>query len=176
VTDLLELLKTRRNARAKSEAALAEALKRAARPQKGAKGRKGKAVQGEVLPAPSGPSEGQPEAAAEEVRPEPVQRPVPQIVVVRAPVEGEPVRRSDVLAVPRLANTGRPLEEWKGWLRSIVDTDRTRAAIEMVLSDPDHPAFAKVLTWAEERGWGKEKQALDARLQLEVVRRDEAGR
>ncbi len=67
-------------------------------------------------------------------------------------------------------------EEWKAWLRSIVDTDSTRAAITAILADPGHPAFHRVLAWADERGFGKERQALDATLQLEVVRRDEGGR
>lgn len=70
-------------------------------------------------------------------------------------------------------NAGRPREEWKGWLRSIVDSPTTRRAIANVLSDPQHPAFPRVLAWADERGWGKEIQQVEGGMELVVIRRDE---
>jgi hypothetical protein len=72
-------------------------------------------------------------------------------------------------------NAGRPRDEWKAWLRSLVDSPLTRASIEQVLQDPSHPAFPRVLTWADERGWGKETQGVEGGLTLTVVRRDESG-
>jgi hypothetical protein len=51
----------------------------------------------------------------------------------------------------------------------------TRAAIEQVLQDPTHPAFPRVLSWADERGFGKETTPIDATVQqLVVIRRDES--
>lgn len=70
-------------------------------------------------------------------------------------------------------NAGRPRDEWKAWLRSLVDSDTVRASIEAVLSDPTHPAFGRVLAWADERGWGKEAQQVEGTHQLVVIRRDE---
>lgn len=71
-------------------------------------------------------------------------------------------------------NAGRPRDEWKAWLRSLVDSPPVRAAIEAVLSDPEHPAFGRVLAWADERGWGKEAQQVEGSHQLVVIRRDES--
>ena len=71
-------------------------------------------------------------------------------------------------------NAGRPREEWKAWLRSLVDSQPVREAIEAVLSNPEHPAFGRVLQWADERGWGKEAQQVEGHHQLVVVRRDES--
>jgi hypothetical protein len=59
-------------------------------------------------------------------------------------------------------NAGRPLDEWKAYLRSLVDSAASRDAIVAILTDPSHPAYARVLAWADERGWGKESQAVDA--------------
>lgn len=75
---------------------------------------------------------------------------------------------------PGAPNAGRPRDEWKAWLRSLVDSDATRSAIAQVLSDPDHPAFGRVLQWADERGWGKEAQQVEGNHQLIVIRRDES--
>lgn len=58
-------------------------------------------------------------------------------------------------------NAGRPRDEWKAWLRAQVDGPEGRAAIMAVLQDPSHPAFATVLKWADQRGWGPEPQALE---------------
>ena len=55
-----------------------------------------------------------------------------------------------------------------------MDAEGTRQAIETILRDPAHPAFGKVLQWADERGWGKEAQAVEGGLTLTVVRRDES--
>lgn len=77
---------------------------------------------------------------------------------------------------PGAINAGRPRDEWKAWLRSLVDSARTRDAIAAVLEDPTHPAFSRVLQWADERGWGKEVTPVDATVsQLVVIRRDESG-
>ena len=73
-------------------------------------------------------------------------------------------------------NAGRPRDEWKAWLRSVVDSSGTRDAIEAILRDPAHPAFGRVLAWADERGWGKEAQAVEGGVTLTVVRRDETAR
>jgi hypothetical protein len=73
------------------------------------------------------------------------------------------------------ANAGRPRDEWKAWLRTLVDSPTTRASIEQVLHDPQHPAFARVLSWADERGFGKEVTPIEATVtELVVVRRDES--
>ena len=74
---------------------------------------------------------------------------------------------------PGAPNAGRPRDEWKAWLRSLVDSEPVRKAIETVLSDPEHPAFGRVLQWADERGWGKEAQQVEGKHQLVVIRRDE---
>lgn len=74
---------------------------------------------------------------------------------------------------PGAINAGRPRDEWKQWLRSLVDSDATRNAIEAILSDPTHPAFARVLHWADERGYGKEALPLEGGMTLTVVRRHE---
>jgi hypothetical protein len=58
-------------------------------------------------------------------------------------------------------NAGRPLDEWKAYLRSLVDSAASRDAIVAILTDPSHPAYARVLAWADERGWGKESQQQD---------------
>lgn len=77
---------------------------------------------------------------------------------------------------PGAINAGRPRDEWKAWLRSLVDSATTRDAIAAILSDPTHPAFPRVLTWADERAWGKEAQSIDGGLTLTVVRRDETAK
>jgi hypothetical protein len=61
-------------------------------------------------------------------------------------------------------NAGRPRDEWKAWLRSVVDSAPSRDAISAVVQNPEHPAYARVLAWADERGYGKETQALDIHL------------
>lgn len=58
-------------------------------------------------------------------------------------------------------NAGRPRDEWKAWLRSIVDAEETREGIAAILSDHSHPAYAKVLQWAAERGYGKESDHIE---------------
>lgn len=77
---------------------------------------------------------------------------------------------------PGAPNAGRPRDEWKAWVRSLIDSADTRAAIARILSDAGHPAFPRVLTWADERAYGKEAQALEGGLTLTVVRRDEQER
>lgn len=77
---------------------------------------------------------------------------------------------------PGSLNAGRPRDEWKAWLRTLVDSASTRDAIAAILSDPTHPAFPRVLSWADERGYGKEAQAIDGALTLTVVRRDETAK
>jgi hypothetical protein len=77
---------------------------------------------------------------------------------------------------PGAINAGRPRDEWKAWLRQLVDSDETRHAIAAILCDPSHPAFPRTLQWADERGYGKETQALDGTLTLTVVRRDETAK
>lgn len=82
-------------------------------------------------------------------------------------------------------NAGRPRDEWKAWLRSLVDSDGSRAAIETILTDPSHPAYGRILAWADERGYGKEKESVEVSgagggpLQVvvtrKVVRPDDAG-
>lgn len=72
-------------------------------------------------------------------------------------------------------NAGRPRDEWKAWLRSLVDSPLTRASIETILQDPTHPAFPRVLSWADERGFGKETTPIEATVtELVVIRRDES--
>ena len=71
-------------------------------------------------------------------------------------------------------NAGRPRDEWKAWLRSLVDSSETRESVAAILRDPEHPAFARVLQWADERGYGKEATVVDGVMQLTVVRRDES--
>lgn len=76
---------------------------------------------------------------------------------------------------PAPGTGGRPRDEWKAWLRSLVDSPLTRTSIEMILQDPTHPAFPRVLSWADERGYGKEVTPIDATVsQLVVIRRDES--
>lgn len=58
-------------------------------------------------------------------------------------------------------NAGRPRDEWKAWLRSIVDAPESREAIVAVLNDPAHPAYPRVLQWAAERGYGKETETVE---------------
>jgi hypothetical protein len=72
-------------------------------------------------------------------------------------------------------NAGRPREQWKAWLRGLVDSPATREAVLRVLGDPDHPQFARVLAWADERAFGREQQVVAGDHQLTVVRRDETG-
>jgi hypothetical protein len=77
---------------------------------------------------------------------------------------------------------GRPRDEWKAWLRSLIDSPESRAAIEAVACDPNHPAYARVLQWAAERGYGKETEhvevtgneggPLEVRVTRKVVRPD----
>jgi len=74
---------------------------------------------------------------------------------------------------PGAPNAGRPRDEWKAWLRTLVDGADTRLSIAAILADPTHPAFPRVLSWADERAYGKEAQALEGGLTLTVVRRDE---
>lgn len=62
---------------------------------------------------------------------------------------------------PGAPNAGRPRDEWKAWLRSVVDSPESQRAIVQVISDPSHPAHAKVLQWAAERGYGKETESVE---------------
>jgi hypothetical protein len=57
-------------------------------------------------------------------------------------------------------NAGRPRDEWKAWLRSVVDSAPSRDAISAVVHNPEHPAYARVLAWADDRGYGKEVQSV----------------
>jgi hypothetical protein len=76
---------------------------------------------------------------------------------------------------PAPGTGGRPRDEWKAWLRELVDSPLTRVSIETILQDPTHPAFPRVLQWADERGYGKEVTPIDATVsQLVVIRRDES--
>jgi hypothetical protein len=76
---------------------------------------------------------------------------------------------------PGAINAGRPRDEWKAWLRALVDSDTTRQSIAAILTDPTHTAFPRVLAWADERGYGKEIMPIDATVsQLVVIRRDES--
>lgn len=61
-------------------------------------------------------------------------------------------------------------------MRSLIDSADTRNAIASILSDSGHPAFPRVLQWADERAYGKEAQALEGGLTLTVIRRDEKER
>lgn len=80
---------------------------------------------------------------------------------------------------------GRPRDEWKAWLRSLIDSPESRAAIEAVACDPNHPAYARVLQWAAERGYGKETETyehsgpgggpLEIRVTRKVIRPGDAG-
>jgi hypothetical protein len=65
----------------------------------------------------------------------------------RGPAKGSPV-------------AGRPRDEWKAWLRSVVDSAPSRDAISAVVQNPEHPAYARVLAWADDRGYGKEVQSV----------------
>ena len=84
----------------------------------------------------------------------------------KVPPKGKPFVKGD----PRIkAGPGRPRDEWKAWLRSVVDSGGTREAIEAILRDPSHPAFGRVLAWADERGWGTEVTPVEADATLRVV-------
>lgn len=90
-------------------------------------------------------------------------------------VAANPALRGPGGAKKGAPNSGRPRDEWKAWLRSLVDSATTRASIEQILTDPKHPAFSRVLQWADERGFGKETTPIEATVtELVVIRRDES--
>jgi hypothetical protein len=71
--------------------------------------------------------------------------------------DGRPRGRGPAKGSP---TAGRPRDEWKAWLRSVVDSAPSRDAISAVVQNPEHPAYARVLAWADDRGYGKEVQSV----------------
>lgn len=59
-------------------------------------------------------------------------------------------------------NAGRPPAEYIEWLRGVLESPACKKAIETVLKDPDHPAFAKLQQSCSDRAYGKPLQEVQA--------------
>lgn len=55
-------------------------------------------------------------------------------------------------------NAGRPPEEWRAWLKSVIDGPEARAQLAAILTDADHPAYARVLALGLDRTFGSVAQ------------------
>lgn len=58
-------------------------------------------------------------------------------------------------------NAGRPPNEHIDWCRRVVSDPSAESAVETVLKDPKHPAFASMWKAVAERGYGKAAQPLE---------------
>lgn len=75
---------------------------------------------------------------------------------------------------PKPGTGGRPRDEFKALLRELASRPETVAGLDAILSDPAHPQYLRALEFVTERGYGKEAQAIEGGLTLNVVRRDES--
>lgn len=58
-------------------------------------------------------------------------------------------------------NAGRPRNEHLAWCRQMVSDPKCEAAVQAVLANQKHPAFATMWKAVAERGYGKPREELD---------------
>lgn len=72
-------------------------------------------------------------------------------------------------------NAGRPPDEFKAFMRSLVSRADVAEALRGVLSNPSHPQFMQAFKMAAEFGYGRAPQAVEltgaegAPMQLKIV-------
>jgi hypothetical protein len=55
---------------------------------------------------------------------------------------------------------GRPPDEFKRICAELASREETIAAVEVILSNPNHPAYLGALKWATEHGYGRPEQTV----------------
>jgi hypothetical protein len=72
-------------------------------------------------------------------------------------------------------NAGRPPDEFKAFMRSLVSRDEVSEALGRVLGNPNHPQYVQAYKMAAEFGYGRASQAVQltgengAAMELRVV-------
>lgn len=57
--------------------------------------------------------------------------------------------------------SGRPKDEFKAFMRSLLSREEADAAIEAIIRDKDHPHHMKARQYATEHGYGKAVETLE---------------
>lgn len=63
--------------------------------------------------------------------------------------------------VPPPPGPGRPPDEFRERMRALASRDDVLAALEQILSDPNHPHWLRAWQEAADRGYGRAAQHLD---------------